>query len=528
MKKKWLADTWQQIDWKIFIPGSAALLLVVILGAVFPIQFGCMLRSSMDWLMTNLKWFYTLVVCLITAFCLWLLFSKYGDIRLGGKDAKPSLKTSTWFTLTLTGTIAVGICFYAVSGPVSIFLDPPAFLHLEGGTPEAVIPTLKYCFLHYGLPPYFLIIMLSIGIALSYYNGKRSLKASDALYPLLGERVNGWIGTVVNTLVMVSLLVCGTNMGLAAIQFHAGINFLTGLDAPALQMLVILFYTGATIMLSISGVHRWMGKLSNFTALLSLAVLLYVLFLGPAGCNRLIGTYFTALGEFAADFIPMITFSDSVEQTGWQNMMTMYYYSWNIAPALLGALFYVSIAYGRTLRQFILVNCILTAGLVAFWYTVFGGTVMFDLLEGSNLYETILQYGEGAATFAFLKTLPGGDVLSIVFLVMAVLIFLTFSDSITFSFPMLFMKHVETDASLTQVPRILYVVIAGFMGALTALLLFVGGYDALCTAMVVLAFPAAILLLLVVCAAFKMLLNREIYDVTYQEELRNRKDVRCN
>ena len=100
-------------------------------------------------------------------------------------------------------------------------MNPPSFLDVEGGSKEAVIPALKYCFLHYGLPPYFLVIAFAIVIAFMKYNGKRSMRLSDTLYPLLGNQVNGWIGTVINSLTAICLLMLGTNMGLAVIQLNS-------------------------------------------------------------------------------------------------------------------------------------------------------------------------------------------------------------------------------------------------------------------------------------------------------------------
>lgn len=494
--------------------------MVIALGAIFPRQAESGLLGAVDWLMEHFKWFYTLVVVLIVAFFGFIVFSKYGDIRLGGKKAKPSLKTSTWFTLSLTSTIAVGICFYGVSGPVNMWMNPPVFMGVEAGSKEAIIPVLEYCFMHYAFPVMFIICTLAMMIALTYYNGRRTLRASDTLYPLLGDKVKGPIGTVVNTLIVVALMVCGTNMGLAVIQLNAGVGTVMGMaETPALEPFIAIFYTLLTIVFATSGVHKLMGKLSNINAACYFIVLLFVLVFGSAGANRLLGTFFTTMGEFVRDFIPMISFGDPIYQTGWQTSNTMYYFSWNLAPALLHALFYVSIAYGRTLRQFVLVNCVLPGVVTCIWYVIFGGSAMFGILDGSGLYDVMQQFGDGISTFAFLETLPLGSILKWFFILIAIMTFLTFSDGIAFSFPMLLMKKTEMDASKTRVPKALNVAVALFMGALTLVLLYIGGYDALNAAMVFLAFPAAILLLFVVISALKMLFNREKYDATYIEEL---------
>ena len=520
MEKNQKESIWNQIDMKVFVPGMAVILLVIAVGIFFPNQFYNALHTGLLWIMDHFKWFYILLVILICGLFAAICFTKLGDIRLGGKKAKPSLKTSTWFTLSMTGTIAVGICFYGVSGPVNMLMNPPSFMGVEAGTKEAIIPVLKYCYLHYAFPVFFIIVAFAMMIALIYYNGKRTLRANDTLYPLLGERSQGVLGSVINTFSVVALLVTGTDMGLAVLQLNAGIGTVAGMsETPSFEPYIILFYTVITILFATSGVHKLMGKLSNINAIAYFVILGVILVFGAVGANRLLCTFFTSMGEFVRDFIPMISFGDPIDQTGWQTTATMYYYSWNIVPAFLHALFYVSIAYGRTLRQFILVNCVAPGLVTCLWYVLFGGSAMFGVVEGSGLYEKMQQFGDGIATFAFLETLPGGDILKWLFILLAMMTFITYSDSKAFSFPMLFMKKTEVDASQTKVPKLMNAAIAIFMGALSFVLLYVGGYDALSEMMVFLGFPFGILMFLIVLSTIKMLMNREKYAMTYIEEL---------
>ena len=144
---------------------------------------------------------------------------------------------------------------------------------------------------------------------------------------------------------------------------------------------------------------------------------------------------------------------------------------------------------------------------------------MFSVVNGGDLYDQMQRFGDGIATFAFLESLPGGAILKWLFIILAILTFLTFSDSIAFSFPMLFMKELETDSSKTKVPKFMNVAVALFMGALTFVLLYIGGYDALNEMIVFLGFPLGIVMFLIVLSTIKMLTNREKYDLTYQEEL---------
>ena len=154
-----------------------------------------------------------------------------------------------------------------------------------------------------------------------------------------------------------------------------------------------------------------MGRLSNVNAVCYAVILIFVLF--TTSVNDTFNLLFTALGEFVRDFIPMISFGDPIYQTGWQNSNSMFYYAWNLVPALMQALFYVSIAYGRTLRQFLLVNCLLPCTVVFTWYAAFGGNAMLGILNGSDLFAQMQQFGDGIATFAFLDTLPLGQIMKL-------------------------------------------------------------------------------------------------------------------
>lgn len=518
MENRKKQSLWSQINMKIFVPGFIFLLLFIAVGVIFPEGFLNALNSFKDWAMGSLKWVYVLCAVMTSIFCIWLLFSKkFGNIRFGGKNAKPSISTLAWVTISLTGSIAIGICFFGVAGPVTFFMDPPAFLGVEAGSAEAVVPAITYSFLHYGLPPYFIVTFSGFAIALLTYNGKRDFRASSTLYPLIGNRCDGIIGNIVDIIMVLSLVIVGTNMGLSVIQLNAGIGNILGDSTIDWQIAIIVVYVLATIFFACSGLHGTMSVLSNVNAIFYVIVILFVLFVGPT--NRLICLAFESVGEFISQYIPMVSFGDAVLQTGWQSSNTMFYYAWNAMPGLLAAFFYATMAYGRTLKEFIIVNCLVPCGFLVFWYSFVGGSAIFSVMEGSNLPQVIAEQGSGIATFAFLDTLPLGSITKWMFIIMAVMTFVTWSDAIAVSFPQMFLKETAEDKSHTKTPKILIVGTAVFMGLLTFVLVYVGGYDAMDTSIVCWGVPSCILLCLMAVSCFKFLMKRKKYDLTYQEEL---------
>ena len=315
-----------------------------------------------------------------------------------------------------------------------------------------------------------------------------------------------------------SLVIVGTNMGLSVIQLNAGLNSLIGgANGVNMELVIIAVYLVMTIYFACSGVHGAMGALSNVNALMYVAVILFVLFCG--GANRLLGLYSTTVSNFIMQYIPLVGFADPIQQTGWQEANSMFFYSWNAMPGLLAAFFYASVSYGRKLKEFVLVNIMVPTVFMTFWYVFVGGTAIFGVMEGSGLAEVIATEGSGIATFAFLGTLPLGAITKWVFVVMAILTFVTWSDAICYSFPLMFLKNVSRDAADNKTPKILVVGTALFMAVLTLTLLYVGGYDAMETSILCWGLPSSALIVLFAISSFKFLLNRKKYDVTYQEEL---------
>ncbi len=507
---------WSMINHKVFIIGVGVLLLFIGIGITFPTALNDGMNAFNTWAMQHFKWVYVFCAVITSIFGLWVMFGKVGNIRLGGKDAKPSVKTLPWVTISLTGSIAIGICFFGVAGPVQNFLNPPPFLGVEGGTAEAVIPAIQYSFLHYGIPAYFIVTMTGFAIAISAYNGRRAFRASSALYPLIGSACDGPVGTIVDAFMVMSLVIVGTNMGLSVIQLNAGMSNLLG-GGVNFEMLIIAVYLVMTIYFACSGVHGAMGALSNVNAIMYGVVILFVLICG--GVNRLLGLYSDTVSDFILNYIPMMSFADSVQQTGWQETNSMFFYSWNAMPGLLAAFFYASVSYGRKLKEFVLVNIMVPTVFMTFWYVFVGGTAIFGVMEGSGLADVIAAEGSGIATFAFLETLPLGAVTKWVFIVMAVITFVTWSDAICYSFPLMFLKDVTRDAADNKTPKILVAGTAIFMALLTITLLYVGGYDAMETSILCWGLPSSALIILFAISSFKFLLNRKKYDVTYQEEL---------
>ena len=506
----------EQINWSMLIPGTIIMVITLIFALVFGDRAYNSLESALNWEMGHFKWVWVLCVIAVVGFMLFLIFSKYGDIVIGGKDAKPSMSTFTWLALTLTGGIAVGICFYGVTGPLTYFLNPPTFLGIEGGTAEAVIPALTYTYLNWGLGPYALLTAAGLMLAFAFYNMKREFRPGSMLYPVFGKKGEKTVGWIVDMSLFLMLVIGCTNSGLSAIQLSAGIRNTFGIDI-SIFAIVVLYGIIGTLVVTNKKAHNLMGTISNVNVYIYLIMLGVVLLFGPT--NRLLCTLFESVGDYLSNFLKMTTFADVARQTGWQDTETMFYYSWNLGPCLMASLFYALLAKGRTIRQFCVVQFILPCVLIFCWFSVFGGTSIFQYLAGNtHIADILAAEGNGVATFAFLETLPLSGITKIVYLVMTFLTFLTYEDSSLFAFPKFLIKGDRASGDSERPPIVLIIGKAVLDVVLCIAILNIGGSGALSVCTIIVTLPVGIILLLSMIGFVKGIANRKKYDATYITE----------
>jgi len=179
------------LNLKIFLPAATPLVILIILGFIYKDDLSAPIGSVLNWTLENFGWFYTMGSTFLLAVTLWACFSKYGKIRLGGPEAKPEMSFLTWFGISLTSGIAIGICFFGVAEPMTHYLSPPIFSGLEGKSILAGEAALKYTYFHWTFHTYGCYASISLAIALAFWNSKRPFKVSSGLYGLVGEKSTG-------------------------------------------------------------------------------------------------------------------------------------------------------------------------------------------------------------------------------------------------------------------------------------------------------------------------------------------------
>jgi choline/glycine/proline betaine transport protein len=417
----------------VFIGSAVTALALLVWGAFWPSGVSSVATSTLTFIATNFEWLYIFGATGFVVFVIWLMLSRYGSIKLGPNDSSPEYGTLSWFAMLFTAGMGIGLVFYAVSEPVTHFLGPPTG---EGGTEQAATDAMAYTFFHWGLHPWAIYIVL--GASLGYFSFRRGLplRPASALYSLLGDRIYGWPGNVVDILaVFGTLFGLATSLGIGGTQVGAGLNTLFGIPNTTLtQVLIICAITSVAVVSVMLGVDKGIRNLSLANLWLALGLMVFVFAFGPT--RELVNVLAANVGNYV-QVLPSLgleTFPNGGEQAQeWQNAWTLFYWGWWISWSPFVGMFLARISYGRTLRSFIAGALFAPVGASMVWLTVFGDSALSVLrADPENSLNGAVDAPENSL-FLLFEQLPIGSVLataaSIVVVLVVVLFFATSSDS---------------------------------------------------------------------------------------------------
>jgi choline/glycine/proline betaine transport protein len=124
-------------------------------------------------------------------------------------------------------------------------------------------------------------------------------------------------------------------------------------------------------------------------------------------------------------------FTFSEDGSSWMSSWTLFYWGWWIAWSPFVGLFIARISRGRTIRQFIVGTLLVPTGASIVWFTIFGGSALYYILDGGN--EALASAGTTDAMFILLQQLPLAEafvvMLSLLAIVVVAIFFATSSDS---------------------------------------------------------------------------------------------------
>ncbi|WP_257064583.1 BCCT family transporter (plasmid) [Bacillus sp. PK9-021] len=497
----------------------------IVWGGVFTKNFTKVTTSIYNLIINNLGWVYMDITFFLVAFSVYLLFSKYGNIRIGKENEKPEFKTGSWLAMLFGAGMGVGIIYWGVAEPVTHYVNPP---HSEGYTAESANMAMKYSFFHWGLQPWAIYAVISL--ALAYFQVKKGLPAtiSSLFYPILKDRINGPIGKTIDIFsVVATVFGIATSLGLGALQISAGFHVLLNIpNTVSLQLSVIGVGTVLFIISINTGLEKGIQYLSNAAILLSFMIMLLVLLLGPT--FEIFKIFSNSVGSYLNDYINMSLQLAPFSDSRWIGNWTLFYWAWWIAWCPFVGMFIARISKGRTIREFIIgVLIVPTIGTCA-WFSIFGGSAL-HIIENLGHRELAKQITSNIdlSIFNFFDYLPASSMLSFIGFVVVIIYYITVADTSTFVLGMISEGGKPNPSTKIKITWGLIQSIAA------AVLLLIGGLNILQTASLIAAFPLALILIFVCWSLLKELKNEYTEmrsDTEYKDNLKldNRKEKRVS
>lgn len=488
------------VDPAVFFTSAALIILFVGAGAIFTDSFAAAASAIQTFIVSRFGWVYILVVGAFPAVALYLMFSRYGSIRLGKDEDRPKYGTFAWLSMLYGAGLGIGLVFYGVAEPIMHYATPPRG---DALTPAAAEQSMLFTMFHWGVHPWALYIVMGLALAYGSFRHNRPLTVSSTLYPLIGERANGPIGKAVNILaVFGTLFGLATSLGLGVKQIAAGLNFVSGVgDSLGLQIGLIALITAMATVSVVAGLDKGIKILSLANAVFALALLVFVIVAGPT--LAIFDALPQNLGDYIQQLIGTTFFSEAYKGGNWQAGWTLFYWGWWVSWSPFAGMFIARISRGRTIREFVAGTMLVPTAITLIWFTGFGNTALTFQETGVVDMVSAVQENVSTSLFVLLQNLPFTMISSVLALIVITLFFVTSSDSASF------VIDIITSGGDENPPVAQRVFWAVSEGVVAAVLLLVGGLGALQTASLLTGLPFTIVLIFIASALVKSLRENE-------------------
>ncbi|MGQ4668393.1 glycine betaine uptake BCCT transporter [Metabacillus halosaccharovorans] len=473
----------------------AIVLAAVIFGVSAPESFEEATGNLQAFLTSAFGWYYLILVTIIVVFCVFLIFSPVGAIKLGKPDEKPEFSKGSWFAMLFSAGMGIGLVFWGAAEPLSHFMDPPL---AEGGTATAHKEAMRYTFFHWGIHAWAIYAIVALSLAYFQFRKDEPGLISATLKPVLGKRVEGPLGTVIDVLAVFATVVgVATTLGFGAAQINGGLSLLWGVPINfTVQLIIVVIVTVLFMISAWSGLGKGIKYLSNANMVLAIALFVLMFIAGP---TILILNMFTdTLGGYIQNIVQMSFRIAPLneEHRSWINGWTIFYWAWWISWSPFVGIFIARVSRGRTIREFI-IGVLLLPALVSFiWFAVFG-TSAIEVQNAGNIDLT--SFATEEVLFAIFSEMPWSTLLSIVAITLICTFFITSADSATFVLGMQ-----TTYGSLTP-PNSVKLTWGVAQSTVALILLYSGGLQALQNSLIAAAFPFSIIIVLMMISLYRSL-----------------------
>ena len=492
-----------RIDWTITLIPLAAILALCVLFMVMPGESTATLNTLRNFFCNTTGLYYILLGAGVLVVSLYIVFSKFGKIRLGNTD-KPEFSTFKWGSMIFTSTMAADILFFSLCEWALYAGDP--YIKTIGGI-QKWAPT--YTLFHWGPIPWGFYIILSVAFGfMMHVRGRDRQRFSEACRPIIGKHADGIGGKVIDLIAVFALLAgTATTFSVATPLLSAAVASVFHLTSGAVLTIVILLFIAAVYMLAVLFGIKGISKLAEICVGLFVVLLLYVL-IGGGEAVYILETGVSSLGNMLQNFISLSTWLDPLRTSGngvsgFVQNWTIFYWAYWMVWCVATPFFIGFISKGRTIRNTIIGGylCGLTGTYTSF--IILGNYGLAQQMKhGLDTAGVIAGGGDiSQAILAIFNTLPLPKFGLLITAAAMIAFYATTFDSLTLVVSSYSYKRLPVGEEPSKKVRVFWALL--FILLPIALIFAQNSLSSLQSVSIIAAFPIGIVIVLIVASFFK-------------------------
>ncbi|MCL7942178.1 BCCT family transporter [Halomonas sp. ATCH28] len=493
---------------KVFTISSLMVLFFVIVTLALQDKVEPVFNAAFNFLTVNLSSFFLLAANIFLVLAFVLIFTPMARVRIGGANAKPDFSFIGWFSMLFAAGMGIGLMFYGLSEPLTHYGSAMGGITVENGVRTDWAPlgaaagepaaaaslSISATIFHWGLHAWGTYAVVALALALFAFNKGLPLTMRSVFYPVLGERIWGWPGHLIDILaVFATLFGLATSLGLGATQAAAGLNYLFGIPNTNVTMVVLIISISLIALGSVVlGVDKGVQRLSQLNMVLAFLLVVFVMAVGPT--LLIVTGFFENLGAYLVN-LPALSMPFGREDANFSQGWTTFYWAWWVSWAPFVSMFIARVSRGRTVREFLIAVLLVPSTITVLWVSALGGTAIDQVITDN--FQGAMDAALELQMFVVFSQLPLSQITSFIGIVLVVVFFITSSDSGSLVIDSI------TAGGKTDAPKPQRIFWALIQGAIAIALLLGGGLKALAAAVIVTALPFTFVLLVACYGMFK-------------------------
>ena len=434
-----------QVDWLVTLVPFIVIVGLALLLFPLPEQSNLVISQVRFFVGDTMGIYYLIIGLGVLLVSLFLSFSRYGNIVLGGTDEKPKYSFFTWGSMMFTCGLAADILFYSFAEWV-MYAANPHLAEMGGSVLEwaGVFPLFHWSFIPWA---FYLVLAVAFGFMLHVRKRNRQ-RYSEACRPVIGRFADGLLGRVIDLFALFALLAGTATTFSVATPLMAGILvdlFHISLSRTAVTIIILLITCGVYTYAVLHG-FKGISFLAKLCIYLFFGLLLVVLLIGGEG-RFIIENGFQSLGKMFQNFIGLATYADPGRTNNFPQDWTIYYWAYWMVWCIAAPFFIGNISRGRTIKQTILGGYLFGVGATIVSFIVLGNYSLG--LQTAGAADFIAEYEASGDLYglilSIIHTMPGEKFILVLTLLCMIAFYATSFDSIAYTAACYSYKHLGED-----------------------------------------------------------------------------------